>query len=81
MRHYEPGGDHSREFGTMNATVRVHMAAALAAMSGIVLAVSHKDWETVHAATTPVTWRQQVAPLVTKTAPAVTIPVARVHSR
>ena len=65
MRHYEPGGNRCRRFGAMNATVRVHVATALAAISSIVLSVSHKDWQTVHAATTPVTW-QQIAPLVYK---------------
>jgi Flp pilus assembly protein TadD len=50
----------------MNATVRGHVAALLATLSGMVLAVSHKDWETVHASTMTVTWRQQIAPLVYK---------------
>jgi Flp pilus assembly protein TadD/mono/diheme cytochrome c family protein len=50
----------------MNAPDRIYLAAAIAAMSGIVLAVSHKDSDTVHAATTPVTWRQHIAPLVYK---------------
>jgi len=49
----------------MNATVRVHVAAAVA-MSGIVLAASHNGWETVYASAEPVTWRQQIAPLVYK---------------
>ena len=52
----------------MNATARMHVAAGLAALSGIVMAVSYPGRETgvVHASQAPVTWRQQIGPLVYK---------------
>jgi Flp pilus assembly protein TadD len=46
----------------MNTMALVHVAAALGVMSSIVLAMSPKDY----ASTAPVTWRQQIAPLVYK---------------
>ena len=65
MWDYEPR-KHLRESGTMNAPFRAHVAATLAAMSGMVMTVSYRHLWTVNAATTRVTWRQQIAPLVYK---------------